>query len=138
MYATRYDMEDAFGTDEIRQLSDRAHTGETDDAVVTAAIAAACSYMDGYLAGRYALPLTEPYPPVIVATACDLARCRLYDDDLPDTVAKNGDAAKAWLRDVSAGKTQLPLPGTTSNLEIGAPTVAAPARLFDAGTLANF
>lgn len=137
-YVTREDLEEAFGTDEIRQLADRDHSGEPDDGFVASAIDAACSYIDGYLAGRYALPLLEPYPPVIVATACDLSRCRLYEDGAPENVQKACDAAKAWLRDVSSGKTLLQLPAAITNLDTGSPTFDAPDRVFSAETLGAF
>ena len=137
-YATREDLEDAFGTDEIRQLADRDHSGEPDETFVSKTLAWASDLIDGYLKARYALPLDQPYPPVIVATTCDLARWRLYTVNVPDAVQRTYELALSWLQAVSAGKTLLQLPGTTSNLETGSPVFSAPDRLFSAGTLADF
>lgn len=130
-YATQTDLEDAFGAAEILQLADRDQDGVIDDGVVAAALARADSVIDGYLGGRYALPLATPYPPVIVATACDLARYWLYDNAATERVREGFEDAINWLKDVAAGKVLLQLPAARSNVAIGSPDGSAPDRTFD-------
>ncbi|SDH91923.1 DUF1320 domain-containing protein, partial [Roseospirillum parvum] len=67
-YATQADLEQRFGAQEIADLAYR----EEGDALGPA-LADATALIDGYLRGRYALPLS-PVPALVTALACDLAR----------------------------------------------------------------
>lgn len=137
-YASATDLDDAYGESEMLQLSDRDGDGFADAAVVAAVLARADSLIDGYLATRYALPLTPPYPPVVVAIACELARYWLFDDAAPDRVKDGYDQAIAWLKDVSAGRAALMLPAAGEESLTGSPSWEAPDRLFTAATLSGF
>lgn len=106
MYCTRADLITRFGEAEIVQLSDRAHSGAIDDAVVSQAIADAAAEIDGYLAGRYPLPLTD-IPPLLNLYACDIARYRLFEDGAYEQVVERYNTALRYLRDVASGKVQL-------------------------------
>lgn len=133
MYATTTDFLDRFDAEEIAQRADRATprlvtadllklaaaagdlSGYTAPeqaaaadalALVTRALTDASDAIDGYLAGRYAVPLASP-PQAIGRIACDLARYFLYDDQATDTVQKRHDAAVQFCRDVAAGKVSL-------------------------------
>lgn len=137
-YATLTHLEDAFGAVEIRQIADRDGSGTADAATITAVLDRADALIDGYLAGRYALPLVTP-PPAIIATACDLARYWLYDDAVPEQVRKRFEDALAWLKDVASGKVLLPLTAATAaTSSIGSPEFDAPTRVWDANTLARY
>ncbi len=130
-YATVADLEAAFGAAEIEQLLGADRTAD-------AVLARADSAIDGYLAGRYATPLTAP-PPVIVATACDLARYWLFDDAAPERVRQAYTDAVTWLKDVAAGKFVLALSlAAAETVAVGAPDFAAPDRVFDADTLVDY
>jgi phage gp36-like protein len=84
--------------------------------------------VDGYLAGRYQLPLS-PLPPVLVRIACELARYYLYDDQLTEPVKQRFEANVRFLRDVASGVLQL---GADS--ETGAtPAAATEVALHSAG-----
>lgn len=137
-YATQADLEDAFGASELVQIADRDGDSLPDPGFLAAVLERADSFIDGYLAGRYALPLDAPYPPVIVATACDLARYWLYDDAAPERVKEAFDAAVAWLKDISAGRALLQLPAATENADVGSPDYTASDRVFSADTLADY
>ncbi|CDI04308.1 conserved hypothetical protein [Candidatus Competibacter denitrificans Run_A_D11] len=138
-YATQTHLEDAFGAVEIRQIADRDGSGAADAAAIEAVLTRADAMIDGYLAGRYALPLVAPYPPIIVGTACDLARYWIFDDAAPEEVRKRFEFAMAWLKDVASGKAVLSLPLATAEVAaIGSPEFSAPTRVFDATTLARF
>lgn len=132
-YATAAELLDRFDAEEIAQRADRgtprlvtaallraaaagdslaAYTEDEQAAAATAlalierALADAGSTIDGYLAGRYAVPLASP-PTVVGRMACDLVRYYLHDGEMPEAVDKRHTAAVAWLRDVSAGKVSL-------------------------------
>lgn len=105
-YCTQQDLVDRFGEDELIQLTDRANVGAIDQAVLDRAIADAGAEIDGYLAGRYALPLAT-VPTVLVRLACDITRYFLYDKAPPEQVAKRYDDAARFLRSVAKGEVAL-------------------------------
>ena len=58
MYCSVDDMANRFDLNELIQLTDSSGLGLIDEQVVTAAITDASSVIDGYLGGRYPLPLS--------------------------------------------------------------------------------
>ncbi|TIM13881.1 MAG: DUF1320 domain-containing protein [Mesorhizobium sp.] len=84
MYATREDMVSRFGEPEVRDLTDLDGEGVIDEAVLGYAIRAASDEIDGYIAGRYTLPLALR-PPILTGIACDIARYRLAGNSRPCT-----------------------------------------------------
>ena len=135
-YAARTTLETAFGAEELVQIADRDGDGEPDATLLTAVLSRADVLIDGYLAGRYALPLAAP-PPVLVAVAADLARYWLYDDAAPEQVRKRYEDALACLKDVASGKVLLALPPVAVSPS-GSPEHSAPARRFTTETLARY
>lgn len=110
-YATKAEMVERFGEQELIELTDRNGTaGAIVDSVLDAALADASADIDGYLGGRYPLPLAV-VPKVLNRHACDLARYYLYDNRLDDThpAARRYKAAIRLLEQVAAGKVQLGL-----------------------------
>ena len=89
---------------QARYPADAYLLADTD--AVSAAIAVAVAEADGYLAGRYSLPLPA-VPPVLVGRLCDMARYRLWRDEASDEVRTRYRDAVAWLRDLSAGRAAL-------------------------------
>jgi len=94
--------------------------------------------VDSYIAGRYRLPLEEPYPPQIVATASNLALCLLYDRrrelDVPEGIEARRKRCLSWLRDVQAERAEIPelrRPAPAATL------VSAPPREFGDSLLAR-
>ena len=76
MYITRTDLTDAISLFELAQLSNddpRGAVSEPNWDIVDKAIAYACELADGYLMGRYTLPL-EPAPTVLRPLCTDIAR----------------------------------------------------------------
>jgi phage gp36-like protein len=105
-YASQADMEERFGATELAQRTDRI-SGETIDATVLArALADADAEIDGYLATRYTLPLPST-PPAINRLACEIARYRLFDDGVPETVRVRYQDAVSLLKRLSSGEVQL-------------------------------
>jgi|SRR5690554_2651109 len=107
MYCTQADMQARFGENELVQLTDRERTGSVNGDVLDTAIADASAEIDGYLAGRYSLPLPV-VPSALTLYACDIARYRLYEDGAYEQVIERYKIAVAYLRDLAQGKILLP------------------------------
>jgi phage gp36-like protein len=105
-YCTYQDLVNAFGENEILQLSDRDRDGLADDYVIEEAIAFADDHVDGYLREQYTLPLVN-VPRNLVGMACDFARYRLYQDQPTELVQDRYNVGCFWLKDVARGLVQL-------------------------------
>ncbi|HJW81951.1 MAG TPA: DUF1320 domain-containing protein, partial [Acidiferrobacterales bacterium] len=105
-YVTQQKLIDRFGETEMIQLTDRNNAGTVDAAVLDQAIADAGAEIDGYLAGRYQLPLAVT-PSILVLYAGDIARYRLYDDGATEEVRKRYEDAIKFLRLAAEGKVRL-------------------------------
>lgn len=107
-YTTKQEMIDEFGESELVQLTDLADppAGVIDDTRLTQALEAADVTIDGYLAGRYALPFAAP-PAILGQLARDLARHRLYKDHPSEEVANRHDKAIKFLVLTASGKVSL-------------------------------
>lgn len=125
-----------FPTDETVDLTDVRRLGRIDKDRLFAALLAAKSEIDGYLATRYTLPLTA-VPDKVRDLAADLARWRLYVSagaSMPDLVKVAADQARAELKFIAQGVVRLPVndaadaPASTES--IGAPLVVRPVRRF--------
>jgi len=137
-YATLQDMKDRYDESELIQLTDRVNVTVIDVTVLNAKFADADALIDGYLQGKYDLPILDT-PQNIVRIACALTRYFLYRDDRPDAVEQDYKDAIKYLSDVSRGIIQLGL--TNSNTEIlqtAAPTVDAEERIFSRTQLKGY
>ncbi|MBK7314929.1 gp436 family protein [Candidatus Aalborgicola defluviihabitans] len=105
-YATLPDMVDRFGETELVQRTDRVDSGTIDAVVLDRALADADAEIDSYLATRYMLPLAST-PPVINRLACEIARYRLFDDGVPETIRVRYQDAVSLLKRLSSGDVVL-------------------------------
>ena len=126
-YATVENLFSLFGEEEINLLSNRGASQELNREALEAAIAYAASEVDSYLAARYAVPLTDPVPPVDMMVTADIVRYRLTSGDVSekDAIVARYKTTVAWLRDVASGVVSLPCAGASSggapyNVEIDA------------------
>ena len=101
-YATYDDLLANFGEREIESVTDRDRDGVADYGVIEDGLSFADDMIDGYLRGRYDLPLSSA-PRNIVGIACYIARYRYYQDQPTDLVVTRYEQAIDWLRDVSRG-----------------------------------
>lgn len=85
-------------------------TGLVDLDVVARAIANADAVIDGYLAGRYALPLTAT-PDLLAEIADEIAIWKLHPYEPGTKLKADYEAAMRSLRDIAAGTIRLPLAG---------------------------
>ncbi len=156
-YATTLVLLDRFGATEIAQRVDRAVPRLVDGALLQAAAAGAdlSAYrpeeraaaakalavlqralddardaINGYISGRYTLPLTQ-VPQILERLACELARYYLYDDQVTDPIKARHDAAIKLLGDVAAGRAQLGAELQSAQQ----PASAATAEVVSAGTV---
>lgn len=119
MYATRQDMVDRFGEEELIELTDRYRAGAIDDGVLDRALLDASNEITPYLAGRYHLPFAA-VPESLVRICCNMARYNLYDKAATDRVEKDYDAAIKFLTAVAKG-----------DLHIGPDSAGAPPASTD-------
>lgn len=130
--------------------SDDPLASEPDWGVVAAARAYADAQVDARLRQRYALPVVGPggaIPRELRDWALALTRRWLYErrlegEELPPTVKDSAHEALQALDAVRDGKLSLGA-GGSGGAEVAVPEpgrlhLAAPARLFDANTLANY
>ena len=112
MYITREDIKAAVSLAELTQLTnDIGGSTEPDWAVVDRAIAYACEIADGYLMGRYTLPL-EPVPSILRPVCSDIARYwlhtrRINTAEFPKPLQAAYDNALKLLAQVRDGKLHL-------------------------------
>jgi phage gp36-like protein len=108
VYATRQDLIDRFGEEEIRQLTDRAlpAAGVINDTVVNRALADADGDINAAVRRRYTLPLAT-IPSELVRVACNLARYYLYDDRAGEEVTRRFQDEKKFLAAIADGSMTL-------------------------------
>jgi phage gp36-like protein len=129
-YCTKQNLIDRFGEGELIQLTDRTGAGVINDTVLNQAIGDADGEINGYLAGRYTLPLAS-VPPVLTQKACDIARFFLYDEAVLDIVKTRYDNAIAWLKLVANGTVSLGLDGTGEEvITSGSPEMQSAGSVF--------
>lgn len=108
-YATLSDLVDRYGEGMLVMLTDRGIVprGVVDETVVARALADADALIDGYLGGRYVLPLAST-PPLVAQIAAQIAICNLHVTTPEPKIAAEKDAAIAQLRDIARGVILLP------------------------------
>lgn len=135
MYITRADVEAVVPADALaRALESGVEDGPDDDAVFASMLASVEREVDGYLAGRYALP-PSPSVPHLLSDAtlklfCELAYRRqgIVDDQNP--WVKQADRIRDRLAAVAAGDEDIP--GMALRRSFGA--FNTPSLLFGGGS----
>ena len=112
-YTTLSQLTDRFGERMLIALTDRATvaTGVIDTNVIDAAITAADAMIDGYLAGRYTLPLTVT-PQLIADLSEEIAIWKLHRSQPDEKIAEDYKAAIRTLKDIASGTIRLDVAGT--------------------------
>jgi len=141
VYAVKQDMIDRFGETELVQITNKDNNAATaiDDAALDQALFDAGAEIDGYLAGRYALPLA-PVPSILKRNACDIARYHLYDDRVTEQIQKRYDSTIAYLDEVARGKISLGVDAAEQPAAAAGGPQVAPGndREFTRETLSDF
>ena len=118
-YCTQIQLQDRFGADTLVALTDRGAValGDVDLDVLTRALADTDALIDGFLAGRYGLPLLT-VPALISSLAQDIVHWKLHLGEPSAKVKSDYDAAMKSLRDISSGVIRIP---EATGLEPAAP-----------------
>jgi phage gp36-like protein len=108
-YATLDQLTARYGEGMLVMLTDRGIVprGVVDEVVVTRALADADALIDGYLAGRYVLPLAS-VPPLVAQLAAQIAIWNLHVTTPEQKISEEKDAAISQLRDIAKGVILLP------------------------------
>lgn len=151
VYAQPSDMIARYPNRDLVQLTNEDSTQTTvNQTVLQQALADASAEIDGYLEGRFTLPLTDP-PAVLARLTCDVAMYRLQAlrplHDLAEARKRYEDAVAVLVR-VADGTLTLGLapdnqePAEAADAVVteagGDRSGALPQRVFSRGTLKGF
>ena len=127
-YATVTDLQDRLGEPRLVQLTDLSDPplGVVQAGVAQKALDDAAAEIEGYLVGRYALPLS-PVPAILRVHACTIAHYRLLGSAVDDATREDYKAVRQYLERVADGRILLQPPEQAA-APLGAGTV-----LFSAG-----
>ena len=130
MYCTQQDLIDRFTQKELIQLTDADNLGVINVTTVARALADTDAEIDGYLAGRYNLPLTTPIA-TLNQKACDIARFYLQSRKPTENVQKHYDAVIRYFEQVAKGTIKLPIAATdTAEIIANEAIIVSSANVF--------
>lgn len=111
-YATLQQLIDRYGERLIVELTDRGEmaTGEIDVPTVDRALTDADAMIDGYLAGRYQLPLSTT-PALVSELAAKIAVWNLHTSQPEAKIEADYKSAERMLGQISTGAIQLQVAG---------------------------
>lgn len=139
-YCTQIQLEARYGAALLVEISDRADvpTGTIDAGLITRAITDATALIDGYLAGRYALPLAT-IPALVTDLAQRIAIYYAHSNVASEKISKDYEAALRQLKDIASGLIKLDAGGAEPEGS-GASEVRTnePERAFTAQTMKGF
>ncbi len=106
MYCVLDDINKQVTTDILIQLTDDTQSGDIDPVVVEEAVIYSETLIDGYLRGRYTLPLSA-VPDMVKILAVDLCIYRLYSrrfqTDIPDSISEKYKNSIKLLEQIQKG-----------------------------------
>jgi phage gp36-like protein len=109
-YTSLQQLTDRYGEPMLVDLTDRADTGVVDQAVVDRALADTDAMIDGYLAGRYALPLAST-PAQVADLAQAIAVYKLHKNVVSEKIRDDYRGALKMLEQIAAGTIRLDVAG---------------------------
>jgi len=111
-YCTQAELADRYGAGMLIELTDRADppTNAIDAAAVARAIDDASALIDGYLKGRYALPIADT-PPLLRDLALTIAIYKMHAGSAGDKIRKDYDDALRTLTQIANGLVRLDVAG---------------------------
>ncbi len=140
MYCSLNDLKQRLDVDVLVRLTDDAGTDQVNEDVVNQAIEDASAEVDGYLQGRYNVPL-QPVPTLVRRLAADIAIYLLFerrglDDAGPDGVVyKSYQAARDTLLRISRGEVRIGAAEPPAHSEM---QVKSADRVFSRDSLEGF
>lgn len=120
-YATQANLVERFGEAMLIALTDRAvvATGAVDAAVIARALTDTDALIDGYLATRYVLPLSE-MPPLVLDLALQIAIYKLHINAPDEKISEDYKTALKMLEKIGNGAMRIQAAGvepTSSNAQ---------------------
>lgn len=111
-YTDQTQLTDRFGEAFLIRLTDRAEpaTGAIDTDVIGRALADTDAMIDGYVAGRYALPL-DTTPPLVADLALVIAIYKLHVYEPDAKIRADYEDALKQLREIASGTIKLAVAG---------------------------
>lgn len=139
MYATIDDIRAQVREAELIGLTDQEDTGAVVEATVNAAIESAGVEIDGYLGGRYTLPLAT-VPDIIKKLCVDIAVYNLYvlGAGPPESRKDRYDNAVKFLTRIAKGEITLGADDPAGTGAADTPAASTTDRTFSPDTLANY
>lgn len=136
-YCSEAELQARFGAVEVADLLDRDNSGAADTNALSSAQADADALVDGYLAGRYVVPL-ETVPALILGISANLVRYILWGNNAPDEIRKRYEDSIARLKDIAAGKLNIPTEVLAASSDASGVEYYADDRVFTSDSLAGF
>ena len=138
-YSTKADILAMIDEAEVIQATDDTGAGVVDDERVTAAIEAADSEIDGYLGGRYTLPLST-VPAVLKTFSVDMAIYHMLSRRLgaPEHRKDRYKNAVAFFKSVAKGEVKLGADDPDGTGTSDTPEFDGPDRIFSRNSLSGF
>lgn len=111
-YATLEQLTDRYGAQMLVLLTDRAEvaTGEIDTDVISRALTDTDAMIDGFLQGRYLLPLAT-VPPLLADIAQMIAIWKLHRHKTNEKIEADYKEAMSLLDRIGKGAVRLPIEG---------------------------
>jgi phage gp36-like protein len=122
------------------QLTDDEQAGEVSYDRAEAAIKDAAALVDSYCSARYAVPFTDPVPPVVVQLTKDLSSYHLYKRRgmIPDDIKELYKNAMKVLADISRGLVKLGVEVEPEGPQGGGGVISGPGRTFGRDRMEGF
>lgn len=139
-YITQVQLENRYGAQMVAKLTDRAvpATGLLDAATLAQALADTAAMIDGYLQGRYHLPLAS-VPPLLTDLAGAIAVYKLHRTMAPEKVRTDYEDARRQLEAIAKGVIRLSVAGVEpASGSADAPQTNTPERPFSPASLKGF
>lgn len=141
-YAVQADLEAAIDQQKLVELTDDEKTGAVNAGRLARALADADAVIDGYLRGRYAVPLATT-PPFVRYIAVSLAIYGLFERrshlfEMPEWLKERFKNAKENLRAIRDGKLDLGVDPPPPKGGAIVATTSGPERVFTEETLKDF
>mgnify|MGYP000002900306 CR=1 FL=1 len=122
MYCSIDDIRKNIPDISLIELTDDNGTGQIENTIVSEAIAYADSTIDGYLRGRYSLPL-NPVPKIIQKISIDIAIYHIYSRrfelEMPEGMQKRYENAVKLLEAIRKGTIELGITTQTGQTGTG-------------------
>lgn len=134
-YATPADIGAQYGAETLALLTDRDGDGAGDPGAAERALADASAEIDGYLAGRYDLPLSPGRAALLRRPAVDIAVYRLAADaaTATDERRRRYEDAVRYLEGIASGEIRLGTDGVRTPPRARA--LPGPPRRFTRGSV---